>query len=131
LLQRCGHRENEHRNDGGDIGFENAEWTDARNPHHGGRGVADHAAGPTRVRGRDDRGEIADMDLALKHMPRNRPADQGGRDVVEEARQHEYQEQQGHAPFQSSAAARAFRPESCSPRSAGTKGQIPSATGTD
>src|SRR5229473_3661386 len=37
------------------------------------------------------------MDLALKDVSRNGAADQGGRDIVKEARQHEYQEQQRHA----------------------------------
>ena len=37
------------------------------------------------------------MNLALEHVPRNGAADQGGCDVVEEARQHEHQDQQHHA----------------------------------
>src|SRR5713226_2579481 len=37
------------------------------------------------------------MDLALKNVPRNRSADQRGRDVIEEARQHKHQEKQRDA----------------------------------
>ena len=39
------------------------------------------------------------MDLALEDVPRDRAADQRRRDVVEEARQHEHQEKQCHAPL--------------------------------
>ena len=97
LLQRCRHREDQQRDDGRDIGFEHAERTDAGDPHHGGRGVADDAAGAAGVGGRDDRGEIADMDFALKYVPGHRAADQCRRDIVEEARQHEHQHQQHKA----------------------------------
>ena len=99
LLHRCRHREDQERDGGCDIGFEHAEGTDARDPHHGGRGVADDAAGPAGVRSCHDAGEIADMDFALKHMPGHRAADQRRGDVVEKARQHEHQRQQHEAAF--------------------------------
>ncbi len=97
MLNGSGHREDQHRNDGRDIGLHHGERTDARDPHHGGGGVADDAAGAAGIRGRDDRREIADVNLALEHVPRNGAADQGGGDIVEEARQHEHQDEQHDA----------------------------------
>ena len=72
-----------------DIGFDDAEWADAVNPHHRGCRVADDAAGAAGVRRCDDGSEIADMHLALEDMASNRAADQGRCDVVQKARQHE------------------------------------------
>ena len=43
------------------------------------------------------RREIADVDLAPENMPRHRAADQRGGDVVEEARQHEHDDEQRKA----------------------------------
>jgi len=97
LLNGSGHREDQHRNDSRDIGLHHGEGTDARDPHHGRGGVADDAARSAGVRGRDDRREIADVNLALEHVPRNGAADQGGGDIVEEARQHEHQDEQDNA----------------------------------
>ena len=97
LLNRRRHGEDQHGDDGGDIGLHDRERTDAGDPHHGGGGVADDAAGAAGVRGRDDRREIADVNLALEYVPRNGAADQRGGDVVEEARQHEHQDEQHDA----------------------------------
>ena len=97
LLNGGGHREDQHGDDGRDIGLHHGERADAGDPHHGGGGVADDAARSAGVRGRDDRGEIADVNLALEHVPRNGAADQGGGDIVEEARQHEHQDEQHDA----------------------------------
>ena len=46
---------------------------------------------PPRVGGRDDGGEVADVQPAAEERGRHRAADHRGRDVVEEARQHEHQ----------------------------------------
>ena len=97
LLDRRRHGEDQHRDDGRDIGLHDAERADARDPHHRRGGVADDAAGAAGIRGCDDRREIADVNLALEHVPRNGAADQRGGDVVEEARQHEHQDQQHDA----------------------------------
>src|SRR5207302_11405004 len=94
LLNGGGHSEDQHGDEGRDIGLHYGERADASDPHHGGGGVADDAARSAGVRGRDDRGEIADVNLAPEYVPRNGAADQGGGDVVEEARQHEHQDEQ-------------------------------------
>ena len=65
LLERCRNAEDQQRDRCRDIGLGNLERADAVDPHHGRRGVADDAAGAAGVGRRDDRGEIADMDLAL------------------------------------------------------------------
>ena len=62
------------------------ERVDAIDPHHGGRGIAHHAARSAGIRRRDDGGEIADMHLTLEDMPGNRAADQGRCDVIQKAR---------------------------------------------
>jgi hypothetical protein len=97
LLHRRRYREDQHRDDRRDIGFNDRERTDARDPHHGGGGVADDAAGSAGIRGRNDGCEIADVNLALEDVPRNGAADQCGGDIVEKAREHEHQHQQHDA----------------------------------
>ena len=84
------------------IGLQDGKRTDTGNPHHGGRGVADDASRATGVRCRDNRGEIADMDLALKDVPRHRAADQRRGDIVEDARQMKTIASSATPPFQSS-----------------------------
>ena len=94
LLERRRDAVDQEARDRRDIGLEHRQRADAVDPHHGGGGVADHAAGAAGVGRRDDRGEIADVDFALEHVARHRAADQRGRDVVEEARQHEHDGEQ-------------------------------------
>ena len=97
LLDRGGNAVNQEARDRRDIGFDDAEWADAVDPHHRRGGVANDAAGTAGVRRCDDGGEIADMDFALEDMPSHRAADQGRCDVVEKARQHEHDGEQ-HKP---------------------------------
>ena len=82
------------------VGLDDGQRADAGDPHHGGGGVADHAAGAAGVGGGDDGGEIADVHLAAEHLARHHAADQGRGDVVEEARQHahDHQQQEGALP---------------------------------
>ena len=94
LLQRCRDAVDQEARYRRHIGLQDGQRADAVDPHHGRGGVADHAARAAGVRGRDDRGEIADVDFALEHVARHRAADQRGRDVVEEARQHEHDGEQ-------------------------------------
>ena len=51
-----------------DIGVQHAERADAVDPHHGSCRVANDAAGAACVRGRDDCGEIADVNFATEHV---------------------------------------------------------------
>jgi hypothetical protein len=90
----AGNAEYHQRDARGDIRLDHVERTDAVQPHHGRRGVADHRAGAAAIRGRDDGGEVADMHLALEHARRHRGADQRSGDIVEEAGQHEDDHQQ-------------------------------------
>ena len=131
LLERRRNGEDRKRDDGGDIGLHHRQRTDAVDPHHRGRGVADDAAGAAGVRRRDDRGEVADVDFAAEHMARHGAADQRRRDVVEEARQHEHDHQQRDAALpvvgQDRPASRRARGSS---RNGARAAQIPSAAGT-
>ena len=79
---------------GADIGVQHRDRADAVDPHHGGGGVADHAARTSRVGRGDDGSEVSDMDLSAEHGVRHRPADRRRGDVVEEGRQHEYHHEQ-------------------------------------
>jgi hypothetical protein len=65
-----------------------------RQHHEEADHVGDGDVPAAGVRRRDDRHEVADMDLAAEHMARHRAADQRGRDVVEEAGQHEHDREQ-------------------------------------
>src|SRR5581483_6058089 len=53
---------------GGDEGLDHAQGADAVDPHHGGGGVADHAARASGIGRGDDGGEKADMHLAPEHL---------------------------------------------------------------
>ncbi len=61
LLERGGNPKISKCHARGDIGMEDILRSDAGNPHHGGRGIAHHAAGAAGVGGRHDGREIADM----------------------------------------------------------------------
>ena len=94
LLQRGRYAEHHQRDDRGDIGMDDVERIDAVDPHHGGRGVAHHAAGTACVRRSHDRGKVADVHTPLEHAGSDGTADDRGGDVVEETGQHEDQHQQ-------------------------------------
>ena len=94
LLDRCGNAVDKKTCCRRDIGFKNAEWTDAVDPHHRGCRIANDAASATSVRRCDDGGKIADMHFALEDMPSNRAADQGRCDVVQKGGQHEDNQEQ-------------------------------------
>ena len=94
LLQRGGNATDDERDARRDVGVQHVERADAVDPHHRGRRIAHDAAGAARVRGRDDRGDVADVQLALEHGAGHRAADQRRGDVVEEARQHEHHDEQ-------------------------------------
>ena len=99
LLDRRRHGEDQHRDDGGDIGLDDRERTDACDPHHGGGRVADDAAGAAGVRGSDDRREIADVNLAPEDVPRNGAADQGRRDLSRKLTdEHQHQQHDAALP---------------------------------
>ena len=89
----AGEPAHDERGDGGDVGVQHVARRHAVDPHHRRRRVADDAARAAGVRGRDDRGEVADV-----HGRKERcaivAADQRGGDVVEERRQHEDHHQQ-------------------------------------
>ena len=97
LLQRGGDAEDQHRGAGGNEGLQHVQRVDTIDPHHGGGGVADHAARAARVRCGDDRRQVADMHLAAEHRAGDGAADQRGGDVVEERRQHADHPQQHEA----------------------------------
>ena len=59
----------------------------AADPHHRGRRVADDAAGPARIRRRDDRDEVADLHAPAEQRVRGGAADQCRGDVVQECGQ--------------------------------------------
>ena len=86
LLDRRRNAADDQRHHRRDEGVGHAQRADAVDPHHCRGGVAHDAEGAARVGGRDDPRDVADMDFALEQLQRHRPADQGRRDVVEEAR---------------------------------------------
>jgi len=89
LLYRCRNAVNEETCYRGDIGFDDAEWADAVDPHHCSCRVANDTTGTASIRRCDDGNEIADMHFTPEDMPSNRAADQGRCDVVQKAGQHE------------------------------------------
>jgi hypothetical protein len=93
LLEGCRDAKHKHRNPRRDVSLHYAEWAHARDPHHRRRGIADDAARAASVGGGHHGREITDVHL-LEDVARNGSADQGGRDVVEEARQHEDDDQE-------------------------------------
>ena len=99
LLDRGRNREDRERHHGRDIGLHDAERTDAVDPHHRRRRIADNAAGAAGVGGRYDRNEIADMDLPPKDVTRDRAPDQRSGDVIEKTRQHENDDEKEDAAF--------------------------------
>jgi hypothetical protein len=66
--------------------LQHLERVHSGDPHHRGRRVAHHAARAAGVRGRDDRREVAHVQLVAKHRVRDRTADHCRGDVVQEAR---------------------------------------------
>ena len=94
LLQGRGHGENQQRHEGGDIGSKDGQRAYARNPHHGGGRVAEHAARAAGIGCGDNGSKVADVDLAAKYVPRDRAADDRRRNVVEETRQHKHDHEQ-------------------------------------
>src|SRR6185312_4596010 len=89
LLYRGGNAVNKEASYRGNIGFDDAEWADAVDPHHCSCRVANDATGTASIRRCDDGSEIADMHFTPEDMASNRAADQGRCDVVQKARQHE------------------------------------------
>ena len=82
---------------GGNEGVEHAQGVDPIDPHHGGGGVADHAARAAGIGCSDDSGQVADVHSAPEDLLRHRTADQCRRDVVEEARDHCDEDEQHEA----------------------------------
>ena len=97
LLHRSGYAAHHQRNGGGDVGVEDGERAHAVDPHHGGGGVADHAAGAAGVGRGYDRREVADVDLVPEHGRRDGAADERRRDVVEERGKHEHHDEEQEA----------------------------------
>ena len=83
--------------DGCDVGLDDTQRADAVDPHHGGGGIADDAACAAGIGGRNDGGKVTDMYFAPEHVPRHGAADQGGGNIVEETRHHEYNGKQNQA----------------------------------
>ena len=110
-----------------DIGLDHLERRHAVDPHHRRRRVADDAARAAGVRRGDDRGEVADVHLAAEHDARDRSADQRGRDVVEERREHEDDARAARTRPSSrpAAGAAATRARGC-PRNGATAARSPS-----
>ena len=92
-------REDRGGGDGRHISIEYLQGGHPGDPHHRGGGVADHAARAAGIAGGDDRGEKADVHTLLVEHGGHGAADHRGRDVVEEAREHEHQQQQHETAF--------------------------------
>ena len=98
LGARGGRREDEERDDGGDVGMQDVDGRDVVDPHHGRRRVAQDAAGAAGIRSRDDRGEVADLDASAEQRMRGGTADQGRGDVIQESGSDEYDAEQCECP---------------------------------
>ncbi len=94
LLHRRGNTAHDERDARRHVRLEHVERIHAVDPHHGRRRVSHDAARAAGVRGRDDRREIADVDLGAEQGVRHGAADQRRSDVVEKRRQHEHDHEQ-------------------------------------
>ena len=63
----AGTREDQEGGRRGDVGVQHVDGAHAVEPHHRGRGVADHAAGAAGIGGGDDRGQVADVHPLAEH----------------------------------------------------------------
>jgi hypothetical protein len=97
LLQRGRNAEDDHRESGCRVRLEDLQRADAVDPHHRRGRVAHDAPRPAGVRRGDNRREVADVDPAAEHHAGDRPADECGGNVIEEARQHENHDQEDEA----------------------------------
>ena len=123
LLRGCRHGEDQHSRRWRQYRPRLRQGADAGDPHHRRGGVADDAASASRVRGRHDRREIADMNLAWKQLA-PRAADQGRGDLSRKLASTNTSTRRMTPPSSRRAAAPAFVGNSGSPRNAATAAQI-------
>jgi hypothetical protein len=97
LYQRSGYPVDQEASDSRDVGLDDPQRADAVDPHHGGGGITDNAACAARIGGCNDGGKVTDMYFAPEHVPRHGATDQGGGNIVEKARHHEYNRKQDQA----------------------------------
>ncbi len=90
--------EDNHRHCGRQEGTDHGKRADPVDPHHRRRRVTEHGAGTAGIRGGDDGGKIADMDLAPENAGRHRGADQCRGDVIEKAREQEDDDKKHERP---------------------------------
>ena len=97
LLARGNHAEDGQRGERAGIGLEHLAGRHAVDPHHGGGGVAHHAARAAGIAGCHDGRQETDVHLALVQHRSHGAADHGRSDVVEEAGDEEHQDQHHEA----------------------------------
>ena len=98
LVQRAPHAEHGKGRGRADKGRRHRQRRNARNPDHGGGGIADHAARAPRIGRRHDRRQEADAHPPAIGMARHHSAHHRARDIVQEDRQHKNQRQQDQPP---------------------------------
>ena len=97
LLARGNDAKNQQGGHRASVGVKYLAGGHAVNPHHGGGGVAHHAARTAGVAGRHDRCQKADVHLALVQHGGHGAANHGSGDVVQKAGDDENQDQHDEA----------------------------------
>ncbi len=72
--------------DGSDVGVRDVEGGNTPDPHHGGGCIPHHRTSTAGVRRGDDCREVAEVDLVVVDRRCHRGANNGGSDVIQEAR---------------------------------------------